>query len=99
MALELPVVLVVGLRLGCLNHALLTAAAIRQRGAPLAGWIGNHIDPDFARLPENLRTLEQHLGMPPLALVAHDPQPLRAGRLPALAVAALIDSATRKQLT
>jgi dethiobiotin synthetase len=98
-ALELPVVLVVGLRLGCLNHALLSAAAIRQRGAPLVGWIANHIDPGFARMPENLSTLEQHFGMPPLALVTHDPRAAAAACLPASAVAALIEAATRKQLT
>ena len=46
-ALGLPVVLVVGLRLGCLNHALLTAAAIEKSGLPFAGWIANPIDPDF----------------------------------------------------
>jgi dethiobiotin synthetase len=44
-ALGLPVVLVVGLRLGCLNHALLTAGAIRARGLTLAGWVANHVDP------------------------------------------------------
>ena len=98
-SLELPVVLVVGLRLGCLNHALLTAAAIQARGLPLAGWIGNHIDPDFARMPENLATLERHLGVPPLAVVAHAPDALEQERLPAAAVAALIQSARRKQLT
>lgn len=65
--LELPVLLVVGLRLGCLNHALLTAAAIRQRGLTLAGWIANQIDPEFARMADNIATLEQHLGMAPLA--------------------------------
>lgn len=72
-ALALPVLLVVGLRLGCLNHALLTAAAIRQRRLTFAGWIGNLIDPHFARVAENLATLEQHLGVPPLAVIGHDP--------------------------
>ena len=47
-ALALPVVLVVGLRLGCLNHALLTAEAIRARGLTLAGWVANRVDPDMA---------------------------------------------------
>jgi dethiobiotin synthetase len=47
--LKLPVVLVVGTRLGCLNHALLTAHAIRVRGLKLAGWVANHIDPAMAR--------------------------------------------------
>lgn len=99
LALELPVILVVGLRLGCLNHALLSAAAIRARGATLAGWIGNHIDVGFARLPENVRTLQQHLGMPPIAIVTHALNRPEAGRLPFAAVAALIQSATAKQLT
>jgi dethiobiotin synthetase len=99
MALELPVVLVVGLRLGCLNHALLSAQAIRQRGASLAGWIGNQIDPGFARLPENVGTLEQHLRMPPIAIVAHAAHRHEAGRLAGAAVAALMHAATPKQLT
>jgi dethiobiotin synthetase len=96
--LDLPVLLVVGLRLGCLNHALLTAAAIRQRGLQFAGWIANRIDPGFARVPDNLATLEAHLGLPPLAVVAHDPAALTAARLPAAAVT-LIAAAMRKRLT
>ncbi|HTY92582.1 MAG TPA: dethiobiotin synthase [Steroidobacteraceae bacterium] len=97
-ALGLPVLLVVGLRLGCLNHALLTVAAIRQRELTLAGWIGNHLDPAFARMPENLLTLEQHIGMPPLAVIGHDPGGHAGTLLPDLG-AALLQSATRKQLT
>jgi dethiobiotin synthetase len=60
-ALGLPVVLVVGLRLGCLNHALLTAEAIRARGLALAGWIGNRIDPGMPYADENLATLRHEL--------------------------------------
>ena len=97
-ALELPVLLVVGLRLGCLNHALLTVAAIRQRRLPLAGWIGNQIDADYARVSDNLATLERHIGLPPIATVAHDPAGLTAAHLPAGALAAL-RSAMSKQLT
>jgi hypothetical protein len=48
------VVLVVGLRLGCLNHALLTAEAIRARGLTLAGWVANHIDPDMLAQDDNI---------------------------------------------
>jgi dethiobiotin synthetase len=66
-SLGLPVLLVVGLRLGCLNHALLTAEAIRRAGLPLAGWIANPIDPQMAALPENVATLTQRLGAAPLA--------------------------------
>jgi dethiobiotin synthetase len=97
-ALELPVLLVVGLRLGCLNHALLTVAAIRQRRLMLAGWIANQIDPDFTRVPENLATLERHIGMAPITTLGHDPTGLAATRLPAPALAA-VQSAMRKQLT
>jgi dethiobiotin synthetase len=63
-ALDLPLVLVVGLRLGCLNHALLTAEAIRARGLVLAGWIANRIDPDLLCPEENLAYLRTHLGAP-----------------------------------
>ena len=65
-ALDLPVLLVVGLRLGCLNHALLTRESLATRGTPFAGWIANAIDPDFDRAAENLATLTARLGMPPL---------------------------------
>ncbi|MFL6699524.1 MAG: dethiobiotin synthase [Vitreoscilla sp.] len=63
-ALQLPLVLVVGMRLGCLNHALLTAEAIRARGLTLAGWIANRVDPEFLCPEENLAYLRTHLGAP-----------------------------------
>ena len=69
--LALPVVLVVGLRLGCINHALLTAEAIRARGLTCLGWVANQIDPDMARLEENIATLDTMLDMPRLAYVEH----------------------------
>jgi len=65
--LSLPVVLVVGLRLGCLNHALLSAAAIRADGLVLAGWVANEMDPEMPRREENIATLAHHLGAAPLA--------------------------------
>ncbi len=67
--LDLPVVLVVGLRLGCLNHALLTAQAIEARGLTCAGWIGNHLQPRFEHAAENLATLEARLAAPLLDVV------------------------------
>ncbi len=70
-ALDLPVILVVGLRLGCLSHALLSAQAIEATGLPLAGWIANHIDPGLERVHENVATLERLLARPPLAVVPH----------------------------
>ena len=60
--LGLPVILVVGLRLGCLNHALLTAEAIKARHLRLAGWVGNAIDPDMAYSTHTLSTLHHELG-------------------------------------
>jgi dethiobiotin synthetase len=63
-ALDLPVVLVVGLRLGCLNHAYLTARAIAADGCRLAGWIGNEIDPDMALRDDNLALLRGRLPAP-----------------------------------
>ncbi|MEO6854193.1 MAG: dethiobiotin synthase [Rhodoferax sp.] len=56
-ALGYPVILVVGLRLGCISHALLTAEAIRARGLPLAGWVANTIDPHMPHLQANIDTL------------------------------------------
>lgn len=67
--LRAAVVLVVGLRLGCLNHALLTAAAIRASGLRLAGWVGNTIDPDMPVLAENVATLTARLPAPRLGTV------------------------------
>jgi dethiobiotin synthetase len=63
-ALALPVVMVVGLRLGCLNHAALTAQAITASGLRLVHWIANEIDPAFARREENIATLAGLLGEP-----------------------------------
>ncbi len=62
--LNLPVILVVGMRLGCLNHALLTAQAIVDDGLPLVGWVANTVDPNFACLPENLETLKSIISAP-----------------------------------
>jgi dethiobiotin synthetase len=62
--LRLPVILVVGLRLGCLNHALLTAQAIRARGLELAGWVANRVDPAMAVAEENIRALTERLAAP-----------------------------------
>ncbi|MEK7816516.1 MAG: dethiobiotin synthase [Pseudomonadota bacterium] len=70
-ALGLPVVLVVGMRLGCLSHALLTVEAIRRDGLPLAGWIANRIEPDLALFERNVAALETRIGQPPLAVFPH----------------------------
>ncbi len=83
--LGFPVVLVVGMRLGCLNHALLSAAAIRADGLRLAGWVANVIDPDMACLEQNVATLESLLAAPRLGTL-----PWRPGIVPEFA-ATLLD--------
>ena len=70
-ALGLPVVLVVGLRLGCLNHALLTAESIRARGLTLAGWVANHVDPAMLAQQDNIDFLQQRLQVPLLASIPY----------------------------
>lgn len=70
-ALNMPVILVVGVKLGCINHALLTVEAIRNDGLELAGWVANVIDPDCARFAENIEYLKQHIAAPCLAEVPH----------------------------
>lgn len=72
--LELPVLLVVGMRLGCLNHALLTARAIRADGLELAGWVANAMDPDFQRPEANLATLAAELQAPLLGALPYAPK-------------------------
>jgi dethiobiotin synthetase len=87
--LALPVVLVVGLRLGCLNHALLTARAIDADGLRLAGWIGSVIEPHMRALEENLATLRERLPAPQLGVLAHAVDRSRdAAQLAAAAAAA-----------
>jgi dethiobiotin synthetase len=72
----LPVVLVVGIRLGCLNHALLTADSIAGHGLGLAGWVANHVDPDMNAADENVEALEARLPARLLARVPHAKAPL-----------------------
>ena len=69
--LALPVVLVVGLRLGCINHALLTAEAIIADGLTLAGWVANRVDPQMAAAEENLATLERMIPAPCLGYLPY----------------------------
>ena len=83
--LGLPVILVVGLRLGCINHALLTAEAIAARGLQLAGWVANRIDPDMLRAEDNIAALRERLGAPLLGSV-----PRIAGSDPAATASFLV---------
>lgn len=86
--LALPVILVVGLRLGCINHALLSVEAIERRGLRLAGWVGNRIDPAMLRVEPNIDSLHARIGAPLLGILpwsaAPDPAAVAGGiRLPA----------------
>lgn len=74
-ALNLPVILVVGVKLGCINHALLTAQAITRDGLKLAGWVANVTDPNCARLKEVLATLEKQISAPCLGQVPYLEEP------------------------
>ncbi len=84
--LGLPVVMVVGLRLGCLNHALLSVDAILSRPVRLAGWIASGIDPQMEHLEENLSFLHKHITAPCLGVIP----PLPAGENQALFAAKIL---------
>ena len=81
--LGLPVILVVGLRLGCLNHALLTVQSIQEKGAKLAGWVANSIDPLFKEKIANIDSLKARIPAPCLGVIPYRDQ----------------DSQTRDQMT
>lgn len=85
--LELPVLLVVGMRLGCLNHALLSAESIRARRSPLLGWVANVLEPDpQARPRQNIAALEARMDAPLLGTVPWFEQPPSSARVGALLV-------------
>jgi len=69
--LQLPVILVVGMKLGCISHTLLTVEAIKRDGLRLAGWVANHIDPEMSEFEANLDTLKSSLAAPLLGVVPH----------------------------
>jgi len=75
--LQTPVILVVGMKLGCINHALLTAESISRDGIRLAGWIANRVDPEMANYEENIETIKTMLRAPLLGEIPHlaDPAP------------------------
>lgn len=68
---HLPVIVVVGLKLGCLNHALLTVKAVQQSGLRVAGWIANHIQQDMPYAQENIETLQAMIDAPLLAEIPY----------------------------
>ena len=78
-ALGLPLVFVVGMRLGCINHCLLSIEAIQARGLNLAGWVANRVDPEMSRFDDNLHTLQSLLPAPLLGCIPHAPAGGAAG--------------------
>jgi dethiobiotin synthetase len=84
-ALNVPALLVVGVRLGCLNHAQLTRLAIEARGVAFAGWVASFVDPAMERPAENLAALERSLREPALAVLPHAPQSVPTVTLTSLA--------------
>ena len=80
--LNCAVIMVVGMRLGCLNHALLTREAILRDGLQIAGWVANILDPDMPRLEENIDTLKQRIAEPCLGTVPRleNPSPEQVAR-------------------
>lgn len=73
--LDIPIIMVVGIRLGCLNHALLTMRAIRDSNLICAAWVANVLDPDMPALHENIQALEQRLNAPLLGIVPYQAHP------------------------
>lgn len=72
---QFPVVLVVGMKLGCLNHALLTVREIERSGLKLLGWVANCVDPEMAYQQENISYLQQSLTAPCLGIVPYQAEP------------------------
>lgn len=76
--LRFPVILVVGMKLGCINHALLTAEAIRRDGLPIAGWVANRVEPEMSEFEANLEWLSKAMGAPLLGVIPHLASPSAA---------------------
>ncbi len=75
LTLNLPVILVVGMRLGCINHALLTVESIEDSGIKMVGWVANMVDPEMSEQAANIATLKQEIGVHCLGVVPHMSQP------------------------
>jgi dethiobiotin synthetase len=78
---QLPVILIVGMKLGCLNHAMLTVREIERSGCKLLGWVANCIDPDMALPEQNIADLRQRINAPWLGVVPFAPQPAQYQQL------------------
>lgn len=70
-SLKLPIILIIGLKLGCLNHSILTALAIKRTKLPFIGWIGNCVDPDMQAMSDNIESLKSLISVPCLGVVPY----------------------------
>ncbi|WP_250511918.1 dethiobiotin synthase [Caballeronia sp. INDeC2] len=95
-ALNLPVVLVVGMRLGCISHALLTVEAVASRGLKLAGWVANRVDPDMLYPDENIATLKRRIEAPLIGVIPHLAPPDARRAADQLDTVALLDQLHQK---
>lgn len=73
-ALQLPIIVVVGMRLGCINHALLTIEQIEREDLPILGWVANTIDPDMSHLDANIQALSERIPYPLLGTLPYSPE-------------------------
>lgn len=76
--LHIPVVMVVGIRLGCINHAMLTANSIQQSSVPFAGWVANLLEKDMPALNKNIKTLQHNIAAPLLDIVQYQANDLKS---------------------
>jgi len=76
-AINLPIILVVGMRLGCINHALLTYEALKMRNLQLAGWIANALSDEMPLLQDNIQTLKDRINAPLLGVIPPLPMALQ----------------------
>jgi len=91
--LAIPVILVVGVRLGCLNHALLTVQSITAAGLPLAGWVANCLDPAASMVSENIETLAARIDAPCLGVIPRQTSASEWGGAEFLNIDGLLESA------
>lgn len=93
-AINVPIILVVGVRLGCINHAVLSARAVAQAGLPLLGWVANIVDPGTHALDAVLATLTRHLAVPCITRIDWTPAATAADLAPKFRI--LVDRMTRR---
>ena len=97
--IDLPIILVVGMKLGCINHALLTQEAIKARGLKMAGWIANSLANEMPLLKENIATLQAKINAPFLGLIPTLPKTLQKSHNSPYSIEALDFAAQHLQIT